>query len=40
MNRKTRKLHTKAIVTGGTTKSTAPAGFDEVLALIEASGNH
>jgi|ERR1700722_17638829 len=36
MNRKT-KPHTRAIVTGGTTKSHSPAGFDEVLALIEAT---
>jgi hypothetical protein len=36
MNRKT-KPHTRAIVTGGTTKSPSPAGFDEVLALIEAT---
>jgi len=35
MNRKTRKPQAKAIVTGGTTNS--PAGFDEVLALIEAT---
>jgi hypothetical protein len=36
MNRKT-KPHTRAIVTVGTTKSPSPAGFDEVLALIEAT---
>jgi hypothetical protein len=36
MNRKT-KPHTRAIVTGGTTSSHSPAGFDEVLALIEAT---
>ena len=35
MNRKTRKPQAKAIVTGDTTNS--PAGFDEVLALIEAT---
>jgi predicted nuclease of restriction endonuclease-like (RecB) superfamily len=36
MSRKTRP-HTRAIVSGGTTKSPSPAGFDEVLALIEAT---
>jgi hypothetical protein len=36
MNRKTRP-HTRAIVTGGATKSRSPAGFDEMLALIEAT---
>ena len=29
--------HTRAIVSGCTTKSPSPAGFDEVLALIEAT---
>jgi predicted nuclease of restriction endonuclease-like (RecB) superfamily len=36
MSRKTRP-HTRAIVSGCTTKSPSPAGFDEVLALIEAT---
>jgi hypothetical protein len=36
MNRKT-KPHTRAIVTGNTTTSPSPAGFDEVLALIGAT---
>ena len=37
MNRKTRKPQAKAIVKGATTNSPSPAGFDEVLALIEAT---
>ena len=37
MSRKTRKPQAKAIVKGATTNSPAPAGFDEVLALIEAT---
>ena len=37
MSRKTRKPQAKAIVNGATTNSPAPAGFDEVLALIEAT---
>ena len=37
MSRKTRKPQGKAIVKGATTNSPAPAGFDEVLALIEGT---